>query len=401
MHNCSRIPLIDTIKAVAAQLIVLHHLAWFGPMSDVAATASPLLSTGQSWLAEYGRYAVAAFLAVAGYLAAQSLSPQGLPRDKAPLRMIAQRYLRLVGPYAVALLLAMVSAALARQLMVHDSIGAAPDLWQFFAHLFLLHDLFDFEALSAGVWYIAIDFQLYALLVGLLWIAGRLQRRTARADFVGSLPRKRRLITVSSFRRKPESREFNNMDTGFRRCDGLIGISLVLMVAFVSLFYFNQRDAWDATALYFFGAYALGVGSSWAVQSARPYRFLSLLALIGVATLIFDFRPRIAVALVVALTLGLAHLHMRSSVDNGSTVLASLGRTSYALFLVHFPVCLLINAVFHHLAPHNPQLNALGIVVAWGASNLAAILFYRHVELRLSALWQKRPIPRSQTQAVN
>ncbi|MBA3034602.1 MAG: acyltransferase family protein [Gammaproteobacteria bacterium] len=371
MHSSSRVPLIDTIKAVAAQLIVLHHLAWFGPMSDVAATASPLLSAGQSWLAEYGRYAVAAFLAVAGYLAAQSLSPRGLPLDRSPFSLIIQRYLRLVGPYAVALLLAMVSAALARQLMVHDSIGAAPDLGQFFAHLFLLHDLLDFEALSAGVWYIAIDFQLYALMVALMWIAARLQRRTAsptgissgHADFVGPL--------------------------------------LIAMVAFASLFFFNQRDAWDATALYFFGAYALGVGSSWAVQSARPYWFLSLVALIGMATLMFDFRPRIAVALVVALTLGLAHLHMRSSMNNGSTVLASLSRTSYALFLVHFPVCLLINAAFHHLAPHNPMLNALGIVVAWGASNLAAILFYRHIEVRLSVLWQKRPKPRLGLQTVN
>ncbi len=348
-----REPLIDVVKAVAAQLIVLHHLAWFGPMSDVAATAAPWLGAGQVWLAEYGRYAVAAFLAVAGYLAAQSLSPFGLPRDKSPWQMISQRYLRLVGPYAVALLLAVFSAALARQLMVHDSIGTAPSLGQLFAHLFLLHDLLDYEALSAGVWYIAIDFQLYALLVALLWIAAQLQRRLASADFIGPL--------------------------------------LIAMVAFASLFFFNQRDAWDATALYFFGAYALGVGSSWAVQSARPHRYLSLLLLIGVMALCFDFRPRIAVALVVALTLGLAQLHLRSLANSGTTVLASLGRMSYALFLVHFPVCLIVNAVLHHLAPHNPQMNALGILLAWGASNAVAFLFYHQVERRLSALWRASP----------
>jgi len=34
-------PLVDLIKAVAAQLIVLHHLAWYGPMSDTAASLSP------------------------------------------------------------------------------------------------------------------------------------------------------------------------------------------------------------------------------------------------------------------------------------------------------------------------------------------------------------------------
>ena len=389
-RESARVPLVDTIKAVAAQLIVLHHLAWFGPMSDVAATASPWLGAGQGWLAEYGRYAVAAFLAVAGYLAAQSLSPFGLPRDKSPWHMVIQRYLRLVGPYAVALLLAMVSAALARQLMVHDSIGAAPSLGQLFAHLFLLHDLLDFEALSAGVWYIAIDFQLYALLVGLLWVTARLQRRTARADFVGPPRSQTRLAAPHG----------GGVGLGRPGAD-FVGPLLIAMVALASLFFFNQRDAWDATALYFFGAYALGVGSSWAVQSARPHRYLSLLLLIGVAALWFDFRPRIAVALVVALTLGLAHLHMRSSMNNGSTLLASLGRISYALFLVHFPVCLIVNAVFHQLAPNNALMNALGIVLAWGASNLAAVLFYRHVELRLSALWRKRPLPGPQTQAAN
>ncbi|MDO9242444.1 MAG: acyltransferase [Rhodocyclaceae bacterium] len=353
MHSNSRVPLIDTIKAVAAQLIVLHHLAWFGPMSDVAASASPLFGSWQGWLAEYGRYAVVAFLAVAGYLAAQSLSPRGLPPDRSPLSLITQRYLRLAGPYAVALLLAIVSAALARQWMTHDSLGSPPDLWQFFAHLFLLHDLLDFEALSAGVWYIAIDFQLYALLVALLWVAARLQRRPASADFVGPL--------------------------------------LILIVALASLFFFNQRDAWDATALYFFGAYALGVGSSWAVRSARPYRFLLLLTLIGVTALWFDFRPRIAVALIVALALGLAHLHGSSGASLGNQLITRLGRMSYALFLVHFPVCLIINAAFHRLAPHDPHLNALGVLVAWVASNLAAMLFYHQVERRLSALWRVSP----------
>ncbi len=401
MHSSSRVPLIDTIKVVAAQLIVLHHLAWFGPMSDVAATASPLLSTGQSWLAEYGRYAVAAFLAVAGYLAAQSLSPRGLPHDKSPLQMIIQRYLRLVGPYAVALLLAMASAAIARQWMVHDSIGAAPAFWQFFAHLFLLHDLLDFEALSAGVWYIAMDFQLYALLVLLLWVARHTRYgafHPASTDFTGPPRSQPRLAAPHEITRSGDG----GAEVGLGRPGtDFVGPLLVLIIALASLFFFNQRDAWDATALYFFGAYALGVGSSWAVQSARPYWFLSLLALIGVTALWFDFRPRIAVALVVALMLGLAQLHLRTRGNRGSELLASLGRMSYALFLVHFPVCLIVNAVFHQLAPHDPQWNALGILLAWAASNLAAIVFYRQVELRLSALWRKRAHPGQQAQPVN
>lgn len=339
----SRIPLIDAIKVVAAQLIVLHHLAWYGPMSDTAAALAPWLANGQIWLADYGRYAVAAFLAIGGYLAATVLSPRGLPLDKSPQCLITQRYVRLVGPYAVALLLAILSAAWARKWMVHDSIGAVPDLWQVLSHLLLLHDLFDYEALSAGVWYVAIDFQLFALFVLLLWGARLCGHRRASAEFFAPL--------------------------------------LVALLALASLFHFNRDAAWDDTALYFFGTYALGIGSCWSVRSARPYHGLLAIVLLGALALAIDFRPRLAVALCVALALGLAQLHLRIT---GLRPLASLGRTSYALFLVHFPVCLVVNAAVQRFAPAEPLWNGLGLLLAWGASNVAAVLFYRHVEVRLA-----------------
>lgn len=348
----SRIPLVDAVKAVAAQLIVLHHLAWYGPMSDTAAALAPWLAQGQDWLADYGRYAVAAFLAVGGYLAAMALSPRGLPHDQSPLCLIVRRYVRLVGPYAVALLLAMASAAWARRWMAHDSIGAAPEAWQVLCHLLLVHDLFDCEALSAGVWYVAIDFQLFALFVLLLWgaqhVADRCGHRPASAEFFVPL--------------------------------------LVTLLALASLFHFNRDAAWDDTALYFFGAYALGVGSCWAVRSARPRGGLLAIALIGGAALAVDFRPRIAVALGVALAVGLAHLYWRGA---GMRPLAALSRSSYALFLVHFPVCLAVNAAVLHFAPPEPLWNAGGLLLAWGASNVAAVLFHRHVELRF-AQWRPR-----------
>ena len=337
-------PLVDAIKAVAAQLIVLHHLAWYGPMSDISADWSPLLGHWQDWLAEYGRYAVAAFLAVGGFLAAQSLPPGGLPAGKSPLCLIGQRYARLVGPYAVALVIVLISAALARHWMTHDSIGAAPTPGQFVAHLLLLHDLLDYEALSAGVWYVAIDFQLYALLVGLLWLADRLGCRLATADFW-------RVLLVTGF-------------------------------ALASLFHFNRDAEWDSNALYFFGAYALGVGSGWAARSARPALALFLLAGVGAGALLIEYRERILIALVIALLLGMAQ---QRSLPSGRNVLARFGQTSYALFLIHFPVCLIVNAAFQRFLPHTPGWSTLGVLVAWLASNLAALLFYRCVEARIGA----------------
>ena len=333
-----QLPLVDFIKALAAQLIVLHHLAWYGPLSDTAAQLWPAALVARDWLAEYGRYAVAAFLAIGGFLAARTLLPGGLQHS--PLRLIMRRYVRLVIPFAAALVLAVLAAGIARLWMTHDSIGAPPQLGQFIAHLLLLHGVLGYESLSAGVWYVAIDFQLYALFVALLWLAGRPGCRPASADFWA--------------------------------------IALVAAIALASLFHFNrQSDAgWDNWALYFFGAYAFGVCASWATRSPRPYGLLLVIAAIGGVALLVDFRPRIAIALLTALLLGLAQLHLNLQ---ESRWIGAFGRASYALFLVHFPICLLVNAAFSHL---DPRFSLLGILVAWGASNAAAFLFHRHVEER-------------------
>ncbi len=329
-----QLPLVDFIKALAAQLIVLHHLAWYGPLSDTAAQLWPAALLARDWLAEYGRYAVAAFLAIGGFLAARTLSPGELKQPA--LRLIVRRYVRLVTPFAAALVLAVACAMLARQWMTHDSIGAPPQLGQFIAHLLLLHGVLGYDSLSAGVWYVAIDFQLYALFVALLWLVNRC--RPASADFWA--------------------------------------IALVAVIALASLFHFNRESGWDNWALYFFGAYAFGVGASWATRSAQPYPLLLAIAAIGGLALLVDFRPRIAIALCVALLLGLAQLRLSLK---ESCWIGAFGRASYALFLVHFPICLLVNAAFTHL---DPSFSLLGILVAWGASNAVAFLFHRYVEER-------------------
>lgn len=348
----SRILLVDLLKAVAAQFIVLHHLAWYGPMSDHAAALAPWLASTRDWLSEYGRYAVAVFFATGGFLAAQTLSPRGLGPGNTPGCLIRERYLRLVLPFAVALLLAIVAALLARQWMTHESIGNPPGILQILAHLTLLHTLLGVESLSAGVWYVAIDFQLYALLVVLLWLGGRGWRRTASheasAEFTHAVP--------------------------------------VFLFALASLFYFNHDARWDATAFFFFGAYALGIGAGWAIRSPQRTRILWLMCIVGGVSLWVHFRPRIALALATALLLGCTRFHM-TRVE--MRTLHYFGGVSYALFLVHFPVCLMVNAAFERFAPAGPASAALGVLSAWLASNLAADLFHRFIELPL-ARWQKR-----------
>ncbi|MFM8696778.1 MAG: acyltransferase family protein, partial [Betaproteobacteria bacterium] len=67
---------VDLLKALACCLIVLHHLAFYGPMSDHADELFPVFFDG---LAQHGRLAVQVFLVLGGYLAARSFSTMGLP----------------------------------------------------------------------------------------------------------------------------------------------------------------------------------------------------------------------------------------------------------------------------------------------------------------------------------
>jgi len=337
----SRLALIDALKAIASQLIVLHHLAFYGPMSDVAHDLAPTLI---SWLSQDARIAVQVFLVIGGFLAAKTLAPQGKLLAGNPLAVLHGRYFKLAVPYLAALLLAIVCAAFAGELMEHDSIPEAPEAVQFVAHALLLQNLLGFNSLSAGVWYIAIDFQLFALLLGTLWLASRLGARI----------------------------------NGIR----VLGVLFVTVLAGASLFFFNRDSAWDDWALYFFGSYALGVLTYWASARERGAGWLGLIAAVVVAALLVDFRTRIAVALLVALTLGIGRRTggLESWPKNG--VLAYLGQISYSVFLVNFPVALAVNAIFANFAPENTLANALGMLVAWLACLLTGAAFHRYIESR-------------------
>ncbi|MGH8034482.1 MAG: acyltransferase family protein, partial [Lysobacterales bacterium] len=151
-----RLPGIDALKGLACAMIVWHHLAFYGPMSDVVHPIVPGLT---GWLYDYGRMAVQVFLVVGGFLAAGSLAPGGVATFGPAGRLILRRYRRLVPPFLVALAVSVLVAALVRPWFEHASVPAAPTLVQLLAHVLLLQDVLGQEALSAGVWYVAIVLQ--------------------------------------------------------------------------------------------------------------------------------------------------------------------------------------------------------------------------------------------------
>lgn len=340
-----RLPGVDALKAMACVLIVWHHLAFYGPMSDVVYATAPGLI---DWLYDYGRMAVQVFLVLGGFLAAASLAPQGTASFTQPGRLVFRRYRRLVLPYMVALAASVLVTALVRPWFDNPSVSEAPTLWQLLSHVLLLQDVLGQEALSAGVWYMAIDMQLFVLSVLIFSVQRMLACR------------------------------WPAIPTRF-------GVGLVLLLAVLSLFVFNRQAGLDMTGLYFFGSYALGMLAFWASNARRGGAWLPGIALLGAGALALDFRGRIAVALVVAL--GLVWLQKNAGAGpvrwlQSRSWLARLGQMSYSVFLIHFPVCLLVNALAGRFWPTGVLANALGMLAAFGLSLLAGWALYRGVESR-------------------
>ena len=338
--------MIDFLKALASQLIVWHHFVSYGPLIR---TLRPYVPNVVDWLFVDARMAVQVFLVVGGFLAARSLAPHidaPIPDGgRQLLTLVGRRYLRLGKPYFIALGLAIVCAALARSVLVDADTPAAPSLQQVLFHLLLIHDITHTEALTTGAWYVAADLQLYALLLAMLWLAQQLA-------------------------------------TGLKVSLLAIRSGLVLGLAALSLFWANRITAMEVWALYFFAAYALGIMTLWA-SSARSGVFpLAALLLLYVLALAVDFRERLLVSLCVAALLFWGERTAFCPSLPLRTLIAWLSRISYWVFLIHYPLVLVVGVLVERLWPGAPLPAALGLLAAWAVTLLMAQALHTRFEAK-------------------
>jgi peptidoglycan/LPS O-acetylase OafA/YrhL len=111
-------------------------------------------------------------------------------------------------------------------------------------------------------------------------------------------------------------------------------------------------------------------------------RRLAFLSALVVLALLIDFRVRVAAAGVLMLMLGLGKKYGVLESLPVPGFLTYLGRISYSVFLVHFPLCLVVNAIFSHYFPHRALINAFGVVIAFGVSIVGGALFFKWIEGR-------------------
>jgi peptidoglycan/LPS O-acetylase OafA/YrhL len=322
---------VDAVRAVCAQIIVWHHFVIYGPMARLVEPHWPVLV---SWLDVEARKVVQVFLVLGGCMAAKAVG-SGPPKSwRAGWSLLWRRGWRLARPLWAAL--AMVLLALG---VGHALVGSSHAAWlpswpsaaEVLANAFMLQDVLGLPSMSAGLWYVAIDFQL----------------------FVGAA-----LLTLF-----------------FHRARWLMGVTVVLTV-WVSAWFFNRdADRFDSLALYFMAAYGLGVLAWWTAQRQRGAVAALLAAGLGVVVaLMIEPRDRLMLALVAAMALvGLLRMTLDGPASKrqavaGQAVIEHLGASSYGLFLVHYPVLLIVTAVWVRFMPSTAWGAALGLGAAWALS---------------------------------
>jgi peptidoglycan/LPS O-acetylase OafA/YrhL len=361
--SAAPIPIIHLLRAIGSHVIVWHHLAFYGPVSDIAYTTSPVFF---DWLVDYGRMAVQVFFVMGGFVTARKLSrPQRWTARVLGSEIIA-RYRRIGIPYLAALVMAVFANEVARRSMEHESISATPSVKQLMAHAVFLQDVLDYEPLTAGIWYLAIDFQLGILALVVLAVA-----QWAR----GSDP-----------------------EAGFRAAQWIFW-----PLAAASLFWLNRLEQFDHYALYFFGSYFTGMVVAWTLAGRLPRAaLLAYIALVAVA-LAVDWRPRLVVAVATGLMIFAAEITHEKRTAWASRIWALArfwGDRSYSLFLIHFPVCLVLTAWIAEYVIDRPHA-ALGVMILeYVVSLIAAVIFYRLIEGRVprSATARKSELPAAQGQ---
>jgi peptidoglycan/LPS O-acetylase OafA/YrhL len=337
-----RLPFIDAVKGIACLVIVVHHLAVYGPMSEVIGAVYPQLIEG---LIVYGRLAVQVFFVVAGYFTVSQFAPNGLTTSLNPGPLVWKRYKRLITPFLFAVTLAALITALVRPWFQHDSLSGAPTVSQLIAHLFLAYDLIGLEALSAGVWYVAVDFQLFAIVTVLIALIHLMPARW--------------------------------------HC--LLPVVVTAFTAW-SLWHISRYAAYEIAAPYFFGYYGLGMLAYWAARTPAKAWFLTLIALLGLIALGIEFRKSVATATISALILSIASARGWLEQWPRSTSLHWLGERSYSIFLIHYGLCIGVNALWSVFFPTGLLINAIGILVAVAISIAGGAVLYRYVESRPGAL---------------
>jgi peptidoglycan/LPS O-acetylase OafA/YrhL len=343
IQSARRMLFLDALRAFASVMILLHHFALYPPLS---ANAGPVLGPLVHWFHDYARF-TQVFFVVGGYVMARKMAARSWCLPEAG-RFLIRRYCRLGIPYLAAIVLAITACEFGRGWLPDHVVGTPPTVPQFVAHVFFLQELLGYENLSAGIWFVCINFQLGLIYVIMLFLRDTFPRWFGKTLDVPMVA----------------------------------GWALSLL----SLFFFNRNPDWDSWAIYFFPYFFMGLVIHRALRNKRSEAGFWLYLLMIVLAMMFDWRWRpIITALVGLLLFGVIKTGLAARWPK-SRLIARMGRASYSLFLVHFPVLIIVSTVWERLGWISPSAAVAGLLVAFTASVAASFAFHHYIELSAAGL---------------
>ena len=335
---------VDALRGIAALAVAWHHIDRYGPLRD---PATPIIPEWCRTLAENGWIGVQMFFVISGFVIAYSVRKAAItPRFVGNFAL--RRSLRLDPPYWCMILVALVLHNLTLQFGMASPLDDPPTRGQLVAHVFYLQNILDFENLSAGFWTLCIEIQFYLLFVALLGLAQRLPWAQAPA---GTLRHGLNLAVV------------------------------FLPLALASLFVFHLDASNDDWIIHFFCMFCLGAMAWWALEGKIPRAHFWIFAGLIAVRLGMSWTMDLAIALAAGVAIYVAGRRGKLGTWLNLRPLQYLGRISYSLYLIHYPVSHLVVNLGYKLTGEAPVAAAFWIVLSLPLSVLAGHVMYRFIEV--------------------
>lgn len=355
----NRFVFVDGLRGLAALAIVVFHVWNYEPDPWPAFESS-------HWLVNAAfkqvRAAVQVLLVVSGFVVAYTLRKTWVtPREVA--WFLGRRIVRLIPPYWVTIgIVIIVDLLCVHALDVEKPFKGPLSVPRVSKHLTLTQEIFrhEEEALSAGVWTICIEMQFYIVAI----VGAALAQR---------------LVPGSGIHRP--------------RTSGWALLAVFAPPAFICLFYWRSMKSTDPWVIHYIWMFFLGMITWWTLERTVSTFVYSVIIGAGVAALVwrpdwvdpgeasFLLVPN-AVALSTAVAIFTAGRFDRLQSWLNWSWLQYLGRISYSLYLIHFPVCHLVTTAAWKWCNNSPTpVQAYLILLsALGCSTLAAHVLYTFVE---------------------
>ncbi len=334
----SRFGFVDSLRGIAALSVAAYHIFRYGPLSKPTDTVVPEFITA---VVHRGWIGVQMFFVISGFVIAYTLrSTRITPKFLGNFAL--RRSLRLDPPYWCTILFVLfLYAFIDFWSEVQPTLLSEMPSWQkLLSHIFYLQNVLGYGNISVGFWTLCIEVQFYLLFALLLAFA---QRLTVWRGGDASQPHSAALMLVFA------------------------------PLALVSLFVFSLNQGNTDWVIHFFAFFFLGALAWWTIDGRTPsWMFWSFVAAILVRQSYWW-----TLDMTVALTAGVA---IYGVIRTGRSVpwlempwLQKMGRISYSLYLIHYPISWIITTLGYELTGEKP-----GWALFWILASIAASIGVAH-----------------------